>query len=206
MIKYLFITLISLYPFLIFTQNELCYVFYEDGQTDSTLFSYEWDLGDGTILKGSKVKHCFSNPGSYNIILNVIDEVTGQVLKQQANYKLNVKGKSAVEYNNDGVQKDNSEDYEGAIRDYTKAIELKPDYAKAYFNRGLTKGKMKDYESAITDHTKAIELKPDFPDPYHYRGIMEFYTGKRQEACKDIQKAADLGFEKSIQSLSQFCE
>jgi|TARA_B100000959_G_scaffold72699_1_gene77205 tetratricopeptide (TPR) repeat protein len=34
--------------------------------------------------------------------------------------------------------------YQGAIADYNKAIEINPQYANAYYNRGLTKRKLGD--------------------------------------------------------------
>ena len=45
------------------------------------------------------------------------------------------------------------QDYYGAISDYTKAIEINPQY---YNNRQ----NLKDYYGAISDYTKAIEIKP----------------------------------------------
>jgi len=47
-------------------------------------------------------------------------------------------------------------DLSGALADFTKAIELKPDYADAYFNRGLTKKVKDDFDGAIADYTKAM--------------------------------------------------
>jgi tetratricopeptide (TPR) repeat protein len=49
-------------------------------------------------------------------------------------------------------------DYDGAIADSTKAIELKPNYAEAYADRGLTKlGQGKDAE-AQQDLDTALKL------------------------------------------------
>ena len=62
-------------------------------------------------------------------------------------------------YRESGNIKYNSEDYQGAISDYTKAIEINPKEAKAYCNRGSAKNVLKDYSGAISDYTKAIELK-----------------------------------------------
>ena len=58
------------------------------------------------------------------------------------------------------------EDYNGAISDYTKAIEINPNYAKAYYNRGLTKRNLKDFNGAISDYTKAIEINPNYAKAY----------------------------------------
>ena len=48
-------------------------------------------------------------------------------------------------------------DFKGAIKDYTKAIELDPNYEEAYFQRANAKHSLKDYYGAIEDFTKAIE-------------------------------------------------
>ena len=70
-------------------------------------------------------------------------------------------------------------DFKGAIKDYTKAIELAApnyvqpniidyqekdyyEYAAAYYNRGRAKRSLEDYKGAIADYTKAIELKSDY--------------------------------------------
>ena len=46
-------------------------------------FSFEWDFGDGNILKGKTVTHCYGKPGTYVISMNMIDEVTGIVLEEE---------------------------------------------------------------------------------------------------------------------------
>jgi len=51
----------------------------------------------------------------------------------------------------------NGED-DRAIRDYNKAIELKPDCAEAYNNRGNAYEKKGEYERAKEDYRKACEL------------------------------------------------
>jgi tetratricopeptide (TPR) repeat protein len=51
--------------------------------------------------------------------------------------------------------------YDQAIADYTKAIELKPDYAQAYTNRGLENEKLGQRDKAIADYHQALSLAPD---------------------------------------------
>ena len=70
-------------------------------------------------------------------------------------------GQSEVNFVESGNKKSSLEDYYGAIADYTKAIELDPDYANAYYNRGYTKYLLKDYYGAIADYSKVIELSTD---------------------------------------------
>ena len=52
----------------------------------------------------------------------------------------------AEKYFNSGIEKSKKDEYELAIEDYTKAIELKPDYAEAYYYRGYASesGKKQD--------------------------------------------------------------
>jgi tetratricopeptide (TPR) repeat protein len=57
-----------------------------------------------------------------------------------------------------------------AIVAYTKAIEMKPNYAEAFYNRGLVYKNLGDYVQAIRDYNKAIELNPKFVEAYHERG------------------------------------
>ena len=47
-----------------------------------------------------------------------------------------LKSDDAVAYHNRGLAKYHKHDLDGAIADYAKAIELKPDYAHAYYDRG----------------------------------------------------------------------
>ena len=74
----------------------------------------------------------------------------------------------AIAYNNQGLAKQNLGDYEGAIADYTKALEIDPDFADAYYNRGNAKKKLGDYKGAIADYNKALEIGPDFAAAYYY--------------------------------------
>ena len=67
--------------------------------------------------------------------------------------------------------------YDKAISDYTKAIEINPRFAEAYYNRGLAYGKKGQYDKAISDYTKAIEINPRFAEAYNNRG--DAYGRKR---------------------------
>ena len=55
-----------------------------------------------------------------------------------------------------GITKRNLKDYQGAIADYTKAIEIDPQYAFAYVIRGDAKLKLEDYQNACKDYKKAV--------------------------------------------------
>jgi len=66
--------------------------------------------------------------------------------------------KTAEDYFNSGNAKHDLNDYKGAIQDYNKAIELKPNYAKAYYGRGIVKILLGQNDNARLDLSKAGEL------------------------------------------------
>ncbi|MEW5961636.1 MAG: tetratricopeptide repeat protein, partial [Chloroflexota bacterium] len=81
-------------------------------------------------------------------------------------------------YNKRGLAHVSTRNYEQAIIDYTKAIQLDPNYAEAYNNRSTAHLVMENYGQAVVDCSRAIDLAPDFVAAYVNRGIA--YTGLRQ--------------------------
>ena len=95
-------------------------------------------------------------------------------------------------YYNIGVYKAKLKDYNGAISDYNKAIELNPNYTKAYYNRGISKSKLKDHYGAISDFNKAIELNPNYTKAYYNRGWSKDELKDEYGAISDYTKAIEL--------------
>ena len=93
---------------------------------------------------------------------------------------------------NQGVENSNLNQYDKAIADYTKAIDLDPKLAMAYNNRGNAYFGLQQYDKAITDCTKAIDLDPKLAMAYYNRG--NAYSGLQQfdKAITDCTKAIDL--------------
>ena len=79
-----------------------------------------------------------------------------------------------------------------AIRDFDKAIQLKPDHADAYFNRGNAKLDLEQYTAAINDYDKAIQLKPDLAEAYINRGVTKGLLKRNWEAKQDLRTALRL--------------
>ena len=79
-----------------------------------------------------------------------------------------------------------------AISHYTKAIELRPDFASACGNRGNAYSEQGKYDEAIRDYNKVIELKPDDAKAYNNRGSAYSYQGKRDKTMQDYNKAIEL--------------
>ena len=65
-------------------------------------------------------------------------------------------------------------EYERAIKDCNRAIELDPNFSEAYNNRGIVYKLKGDIEQGIEDYATAINLDPDFAYAYYNRGIIYY--------------------------------
>ncbi len=83
-------------------------------------------------------------------------------------------------------------DVDGALVDYSKAIELKPSFAEAYINRGGAKYRKEDLDGALADYSRAIELKPDDAEAYYGRGSVKYRKGDLDGALADYSRAIEL--------------
>ena len=59
---------------------------------------------------------------------------------------------------NSGLLKHDQGDYQGAIADYNKAIEINPEYANAFVHRGIARELVNDLQGACDDWRKAGHL------------------------------------------------
>ncbi len=80
-------------------------------------------------------------------------------------------------------------DYDKAISDYNKAIELNPNFDTAYNNRGFAYDEKGEYDKAISDYNKAIEINPNFDTAYNNRGSAYGKKGDYDKAFDDYNKA-----------------
>jgi len=81
--------------------------------------------------------------------------------------------------------------FDRAIEDYSKAVELDPDYAKAYCNRGTVYREIGEFHRAIEDFNKAIELNPDLVLAYYNRGQTWLNLHEWEKARADLTIAND---------------
>ena len=97
-----------------------------------------------------------------------------------------------VFYNNRGIAYGEEGEIDLAIKDFTKAIKLKPNYAIAYNNRGAVYRDKGEQDLAIKDCNEAIQLKPDYAEPYSNRGAAYRNKGNYERAIKDYDTAIKL--------------
>jgi tetratricopeptide (TPR) repeat protein len=83
-------------------------------------------------------------------------------------------------------------EYNNALADFTRAIELNPGRHWAIANRGFTYLLVDQYGKALTDLTKAIELNPKYDWAIANRGATYRLMGRYNDALTDFTKAIEL--------------
>lgn len=86
----------------------------------------------------------------------------------------------------------NKKDYQAAIDQYTKAIEMSPFMGSHYYDRGIAWYKKGDEKKAIEDFNRVIILDPRSSSAYVYRGLCKVKGGDYQGGLNDYRKGLEL--------------
>ncbi len=93
-------------------------------------------------------------------------------------------------YNNRGIAYGEKGQYDQAISDFNKALEINPRYNKAYNNRGITYRLKGQYDQAILDFNKAIEINPI--DAEAYNNLAWLFATAKTPGFRNGKKAVEL--------------
>jgi tetratricopeptide (TPR) repeat protein len=80
-------------------------------------------------------------------------------------------------------------DLEGAAAQFTKAIDISPEYAEAYLGRGKVRQASGQSDAALADFEKAIALNPALELAYASRGTLWRSRGDIQKALADFTES-----------------
>jgi tetratricopeptide (TPR) repeat protein len=84
------------------------------------------------------------------------------IIYQKDNESTEQKRDNAEQHYNNGAKYYEQKEYEKAVSEFSKAIELNPNYANAYTSRGYAYDKMGNYEKAIADYIQAIKIDSNY--------------------------------------------
>jgi tetratricopeptide (TPR) repeat protein len=90
------------------------------------------------------------------------------------------------------VAKALNKDYQGAVEDYTQAIELNPQFVEAYLKRAATHYKLNDDRGTLKDCTQALQINPNLALAYYYQGRARYRLGYTQAALEAYAQAIRL--------------
>lgn len=92
-----------------------------------------------------------------------------------------------------GSLKLRNDDYDGAIADFTRGLELEPGASAFYLLRGNAKKRKRDYTGAIADYTHAIEFEREYKDVmFTARAGARELAGDLDGAIADYTRAIEL--------------
>ncbi len=103
--------------------------------------------------------------------------------------------RDAKGYYNRGCAYGEKGQYDQAISDYNKAIEIDPKSATAYNNRGIAYRQKGQNDQAISDFNKALEINPRDAWAYSSRGVAYYFKKEYDKSWEDIKKAQNLGYQ-----------
>jgi lipoprotein NlpI len=91
-----------------------------------------------------------------------------------------------------GEAYDQKKQYDFAIADFTKTLQLRPDDFDAWAQRGLAYGAQKNFDNQIADYSSAIKLRPDLAGGYIARAAVNETLKKYDVALADYSTVISL--------------
>jgi len=92
-------------------------------------------------------------------------------------------------YNNRGMAFLQQENYERAIADCSRALELQPNYHLAYYNRGKAYLRSGRLSLAMADLNRTVAIAPSYAEAYSLRGEAYRELGDLKAAIRDYSTA-----------------
>lgn len=93
------------------------------------------------------------------------------------------------------AEKQNAGDYDGAIFNYTLALEIDSKDSRTYFSRGAAKAAKGDIDGAIEDFSESVTYNPKERDAYYNRGLAKAskmdFGGAMADFTSTIELAPD---------------
>ncbi len=83
----------------------------------------------------------------------------------------------------------NMGEYDKAILEYNKALELDPAHTPAYYDRGLAFAQRQQYAEALADFSQVLALNPRHADALYNRGLVYARQNAFAEALADYDQA-----------------
>ena len=110
----------------------------------------------------------------------------------RAKEKVKMNPNDPLTYYQRGVDYCNKGEFDMAISQFNKALDLDPKYVLAYINRGIAYGQKGDFDRAFSDFNKAISLEPGFYLSYYNRGYTYALNNQVDMAISDYSRAIEL--------------
>ena len=101
-------------------------------------------------------------------------------------------GQNAKQYFKAGKDFIETKNYKDGIEQFSKAIELSPDFADAYIERGNAYEKINELKKAADDYNRALVFENKSPEVYYGAARINYKLGSFKEAKEYINKSLEL--------------
>ncbi len=85
-----------------------------------------------------------------------------------------------------------------AIAEYDEATRRNPKNHLAYYHRGTAYLDLGQYQPALNDYSEAIRVSRGDAEVYAARAFCYALLGRNGEAQQDVERAAELGFDRAF--------
>jgi tetratricopeptide (TPR) repeat protein len=123
---------------------------------------------------------------------------------EDENTAIKINPMKADYYNNRGFAKSELKQYKEAIKDFDMALKT-GNAPRAYANKGIALSALGMYKEAIENFTIGIEKMPKAKDMNYYRALSYQALGKKELACQDLAKSAEMGYQPAISEQKKTC-
>ncbi|NEO14836.1 MAG: tetratricopeptide repeat protein [Moorea sp. SIO3F7] len=82
-----------------------------------------------------------------------------------------------------------AQEYQDAIANFDKALEIKPDDHQAWYSRGVALSILGRLETGIDSFDQALKIKPDYHEAWYNRGLALSDLGRNEEAIESYDQA-----------------
>jgi len=83
-------------------------------------------------------------------------------------------------------------EFNRALRDYSRAIDLDPEDSYSLYNRAVIREHLGDLPGAVEEYNASLRLRPDNEDAYFNRGLIFLNVGAFDMAVSDFTRAYEL--------------
>jgi tetratricopeptide (TPR) repeat protein len=142
-----------------------------------------------------------SDSAKYKVHLDVVEELKAEIADQRQSLKRDDLQQSQITKNEirlyaelvlDANDSLNSKDYEAAILNCGKAIQLIPNFHEAWYRLGIALFNLERYEEAIYSYDRVLEMKLGHYRAWNDRGIALSKLGRYEEAIASYNNALEI--------------
>lgn len=89
-------------------------------------------------------------------------------------------------------QKVDEGEYQHAITDLNKAIEICPHFSQAFYELGVCFENTNMFDDAISSYRKAVQIDPSHADAWFNKGMSLKKIGQEEESYQCVERAIEL--------------